>query len=270
MSSFARLCLVLFCSLTVLSGCGDSSKSNKDSAYPKQGADKGDFKVAMVPAVDRDDQNAEDFIKETGTVKGIAEAMNETLNLPRNVKVEFSSTDEGPAYTSADHTIVFGYPFVDYIAGVFAQAYPDASQKELLQKTDNVVGFILMHEMGHALVDLYDLPITGREEDSVDNLATVITVGALPNGDQIAFDFADFFSQIQNDPSKLSEVDFWDEHSLDVQRANQTVCLIYGSDPGKYSDLAEFIPEERRELCPDEWQQQDDSWSKLLDPHTKP
>ena len=35
------------------------------------------------------------------------------------------------------------------------------------------VAFVLVHEIGHALVDVLDLPVVGQEEDAVDQLATI-------------------------------------------------------------------------------------------------
>ena len=39
-----------------------------------------------------------------------------------------------------------------------------------------------MHEMGHALIDLYDLPVLGKEEDAADSVATVFLTRAVGNG----------------------------------------------------------------------------------------
>src|SRR5690606_27845489 len=36
------------------------------------------------------------------------------------------------------------------------------------------VRFIVLHETGHALVHLLDLPVTGRQEDAVDQLAAIL------------------------------------------------------------------------------------------------
>lgn len=33
---------------------------------------------------------------------------------------------------------------------------------------------MLFHELGHAFISLYDLPITGREEDAVDQFAAIL------------------------------------------------------------------------------------------------
>jgi hypothetical protein len=156
------------------------------------------------------------------------------------------------------------------VSQTFADGEPDLSDQDLAAKTDEVIGFVMLHEMGHALVDELNIPITGREEDSVDNLATVILVDGLgTDGGDVALDFADFFGLLQKDPTQLQAVDFWDEHSLDAQRANDQTCLVYGSDPTSFGDLQQFIPNSRLQRCPDEWAQARASWEKLLGPSLK-
>src|SRR5688500_14135049 len=41
--------------------------------------------------------------------------------------------------------------------------------------------FILYHELGHALIDLLNLPVLGREEDAADNLASVMMIPEQPD-----------------------------------------------------------------------------------------
>jgi hypothetical protein len=257
----------------LLAACGGSNRkggySNRDKAYSGANSkDKGDF-VLTIGKPSKADDAAATLVTEIGSVKALVDVMNEVMILPRDIDVVFASTDEGPAYDSSTRTLVVGYPFVQYIANTFNSANPDISAKDLAISTDNVVDFVLLHEMGHALIDQLEIPITGKEEDSADSLATTITAEAIPEGGDYALDFADFFSLLQEDPSKLTEVDFWDEHSLDIQRANEAVCLVYGSDPKKYAGLEDYIPDDRLARCPDEWTQISTSWDKLLTPYLK-
>lgn len=256
-----------------VAGCGGDGEEQGEEGVTIPGSpppdDRGDFKLTLEPPEDEADEDAASFVEEAGTLEGVVDAMNETIALPRDITVVAQSGEEGPAYDPSSRALVINYPFVNYVAEVFSGANPDISEDDLLTKTDDVVGFVLLHEMGHALVDQLKIPITAKEEDSVDNLAALITTEFIPEGADIALDFADFFALTQKDPSLLEEVDFWDEHSLDIQRANQTVCLVFGSDPDKYGGLAEFIAEERAPRCPQEWEQVAGSWLRLLEPYAK-
>jgi hypothetical protein len=65
---------------------------------------------------------------------------------------------------------------------------------------------------------------------------------------------------------------FYDEHSLDQVRAYHIVCLIVGSDPGKFTDLASEVklPKDRQETCPRDFAKASQSWGAALKSHLRP
>jgi Putative metallopeptidase len=64
---------------------------------------------------------------------------------------------------------------------------------------------------------------------------------------------------------------FYDEHGLDEQRAYQIVCLMVGSDPVKYKDLADEtkLPADRQESCKQDYADASTSWDEVLKPHRR-
>jgi hypothetical protein len=124
------------------------------------------------------------------------------------------------------------------------------------------------HELGHALVDLYQLPITGREEDAVDQLATFLLADGTEQGEQAALDAAEAFLI---DADQVDEMAYSDEHALGQQRFYNIVCWVYGQDPEAHADLVgeEYLPEERAQGCQHEYEQLATSWTKLLQPHLR-
>ena len=125
-------------------------------------------------------------------------------------------------------------------------------------------------------ISVYDLPVTGREEDVADQLAAYILLtpgddGKIdPESVQAVKDFARVFAAsgagTQVSPGALA-----DEHSLDMQRVYNLDCWIYGSNPDANADLVTSgqLPEDRASGCPAEWEQLDQAWSTLLDPYFK-
>ena len=124
--------------------------------------------------------------------------------------------------------------------------------------------FIFYHELGHALVDVLDLPITGREEDAVDQLSTLVLLSAGEEGREAALTGAVWFGLRAS--AATGQLPFWDEHSLDEQRFYNILCLVYGSDPesGHYLVEEGLLPQERAIRCPNEYEQMDSSWNQLL------
>jgi hypothetical protein len=68
---------------------------------------------------------------------------------------------------------------------------------------------------------------------------------------------------------KQSARPMYDEHGLDLQRAYQIVCLMVGSDPRAFSDIATRakLPQERQESCQRDFDDARDAWVSLLKSH---
>ena len=138
--------------------------------------------------------------------------------------------------------------------------------------------FILLHESGHALIDLLDLPAVGREEDSVDQLAAVLLLTHADDSEtknditrvlQLASVWFKVNSQSSGSPDVAS---FADEHSLDAQRYFNLLCMVYGLDPKDNGAIVDngMLPKERAARCPDEASKISRSWARLLLPHFSP
>lgn len=152
---------------------------------------------------------------------------------------------------------------------------PKALTIEFVQ--DNL-RFILLHESGHALIDLLDLPAVGREEDSVDQLAAVLLLSHVDDKEsknditrvlQLASVWFKVNSQSSSSPDTAS---FADEHSLDAQRYFNLLCMVYGLDPENNSSIVDngMLPKERAARCPDEAAKINRSWARLILPHFSP
>ena len=118
-------------------------------------------------------------------------------------------------------------------------------------------------------MDAYDLPITGREEDAVDQLSVLLLADGSEEGEQMVLDAAVSFSKKAGD--ELDELAFADEHSLDQQRYYNIVCLLYGQNEEKFASLVRdgTLPESRAERCSQEFARVDKAWDALLAPYTK-
>ena len=125
---------------------------------------------------------------------------------------------------------------------------------------------IFYHELGHAVIDLMQVPIFGQEEDAAD-VMSVMLIDWLFDEDAaqaIAYDSAFGFL---NDPSGQEEVAYWAVHGPDEQRYYNHVCLFYGANPDERHDLAEELglPADRAESCPEEYELAADSWGGVFD-----
>jgi hypothetical protein len=108
---------------------------------------------------------------------------------------------------------------------------------------------VLLHETGHALTDLLDLPVFGREEDMADQIAAYIALQfGKKDARQLILGFAYLWSMFA-DPTTKS--DYADEHGTVSQRLYNTLCIAYGGDPDTFGDFVDsgWLPPERAQHC---------------------
>lgn len=263
--AIVRRCALAF-ALLALVACGPLPEEGGEEA-----ADTGDFVVKYEATENEDYQELEAILKEVRLLEDTVQELNGTFALPGEVPVVIRECGEVNAfYDPESKEISLCYELVEYYSGMFLSE--DQTEEEATEGGEAVAGatlFTFFHELGHALIDLYDLPVTGREEDAVDQLATLILLEGGEAGENAALNGA--WSFLTEEEESEEELAFWDEHSLDEQRFYNIVCWSYGKNPEGFQGLVddETLPEYRAAQCPAEYDRMSRSWDALLEPHLK-
>jgi hypothetical protein len=195
----------------------------------------------------------------------IAARLGDSIRLPKDITLATAHCAEPNAsYEPSASRVTLCYELFRDLSDRFAT---DPGQGYIVSGT---VLFALMHELGHALVDVLALPITGREEDAVDQLATILLLEQGPAGDSLAFGAVGWLIT-SAESGHLDRLAFADDHGLDLQRVYNLVCWIYGRSPDQYPQVIErgWLPDTRRPKCQREYQQLSASWSRLLEPYRR-
>lgn len=270
--------------LDILADLGGASVAMPDQAL-RLGAGFDDSAIAGAANITAPKLGADDFSRQRGMV-GQLQFMN--AQNPRNVALRRWLEGEGTLRSFVEWTGAhFGRPIPVFAAECGGpNAFYIPSQRKIvicyeladdliaklrgLFKPDDlgsaVMGgllFILIHEYGHALIHQLQLPATGREEDAVDQLATVALIGTGTKGIRYALAAMRWFDASE----KLGyRVPYWDEHSANGVRAHEIACLVYGSDPQGLSLIAgsDWLPTRRARRCPAEFQKASAAWGQLL------
>lgn len=234
--------------------------------------DEGDFYIADAEDVTDDVlQEVLESLDEDEFLEGIVEGLNESLNLPVDISINFKQCGEENAYYDPDTTAITVCLELFTEPRAKLEAFYDNDED-----TDAAIrGYalsIIYHEVGHAVVNVMEIPVTGREEDAVDQFAVWWLAGN-DEGDLSIIDAAlGFYEDPEGDArSGSSEDSLADEHSLSQQRYYNFLCWVYGSNTSAHANLLdeEWLTSARAERCEDEFQQLNTSWDVLMEGRLK-
>lgn len=229
---------------------------------------KGTFKVGASPLRRDKKIRMRMTADDRKALQEVADEMNKVFLLPRDIYLSVNDCGVANAFYDPDaKEIILCTELVADFEKAFAKEFKNKQEAE--QAVDDSTVFVFFHELGHALIDIYDLPVTGKEEDAVDQLSTLIVADGSPDGAASVFNGALAFAI--TDEGELDDSAFWDEHSLGRQRFYNIICLLYGQDPKTHKDLVKqnILPNERAQRCPSEYQRAEKAWGTLLSPHMK-
>ncbi|BBX04711.1 hypothetical protein BST36_08130 [Mycolicibacterium moriokaense] len=254
----------------------DQTVDSKNGPAPEAPADGGSGGKMIVVYEDADTPeavNGKKIQQENQMLEDLADDVNESLNLPHDVTLRGAQCGTPNAYWSeSDNAITMCYEDTDWSLDAFTKAGDSDPLKSALGSEYTT----FYHELAHMATSIYDLPITGREEDAADQAAAYLLLtpgedGQDPESVDAVKDFARAFAVLAEVQTEFSAEDMADEHSLNLQRVYNLECWIYGSNPEANGDLVANgqLPQDRAERCPEEWEQIDQAWSTLLEPHWK-
>jgi putative metallopeptidase DUF4344 len=135
--------------------------------------------------------------------------------------------------------------------------------------------FAIAHEFGHAVFDIYNLPVLGRQEDAADQFAThfLLQFGGdlayrLIRG--AAYTHHELIQSLKDKPKVTVPIQtFASDHGSPEQRFYNLVCIAYGYDPTTFAAVVEngYLPEARAKVCKYEYSNLAYAIKKLVGPH---
>jgi len=272
MKTIAAHILVLAALLIVI-GTAQLNAQSKPVGPPapakpaKNPLDKGDFKVGFSPITRAKTPKKAMPADEVAIFQEIADALNGFIAMPKDIYINIDTCGEANAFYSPDSDeIIFCYELIDQFENEFSTVTKDP--KKLDEMVSDTVMQTLFHELGHCLIDVWDLPATGREEDAVDQLASIIMLDGSTEGQRSTVNAALEF-EIASRGDNTKDMVFWDEHSFNKTRFFDMMCLVYGSNPVKNGNMVgpKKLPEERAGRCEIEYKRATNAWFKLLAPY---
>ena len=218
-------------------------------------------------------QHGRQLMMDDELLEGLTHYVNDTLNLPSDVLVLAQQCGGTDVVDSTDgETIWLCYETIEHAERMFANDnHPDPATAAL-----NFTNALFFHELGHALIRVFDLPFTGREEDVADQLGAVLLLAPGEDGKpyphlvQIALDTARRWGLYAAEAGD-EEYDHSERHSFNLQRMYNWLCWIYGSDPEANASIVTSgdLPEDRAVWCDEEFQKMSAGWHLMLEPYLR-
>jgi hypothetical protein len=252
------------------------AEARQSAGYPapkgKTGDKDGQLVVTYEEATTPEAIAGRDLMEKTHFLDAIAKSVSDWYVLPNDIPVVGAQCGEANDFWSpSDKKLTLCYEDVAQSLKIFAA---DPQPEETARRI--AIGSFF-HEVGHMVIDIYDLPVTGREEDVADQLAAYELLAPYADGHvdqdfvQAAKDTAREYFVLSKEGGPLEQDAFADVHTPDQARAYNFECWIYGSNPDANADVVSSgdLPQGRADGCQGEWDQLVKGWTALLEPHMR-
>ena len=203
------------------------------------------------------------------------------FQLPENLYIKMGGCNGIPNayFFREDHrpTILVCY---EYLHDVY-EMLPTDPTPEGITPEDALCGqllFAVAHEFGHAVFDIYNLPLLGRQEDAADQFAIhfLLQFGGERAQKLIwgaAYAYNRHIKNYKDNPKvTLPLLAFSNEHGSAEQRFYNLICIAYGYDSKIFATVVEngYLPDARAKVCRYEYSSLANAIKKLIAPHIDP
>jgi hypothetical protein len=162
------------------------------------------------------------------------------------------------------------YEYFEYI-----QKYTAKAERFGLTVKDAMIGPVVevfLHEVGHAVVQILDIPYFGRQEDTADYFATYVLLQFAKDDARRLILGASLLAgtEAMEEQSKAPELRLLaDTHALPAQRYYNRWCMAYGADPELFGDAMALgmLPQHRARGCRYEWLTNEFAFKTLIAPY---
>jgi len=196
------------------------------------------------------------------------------LRLPRELMVRLAQCGAETVPYQSGGPVTICYEIVQRIVDITLENSKEPEEQTMV--IDGTFVEAVLHELAHAVFDLLQVPIWGREEDAADRVAALIMIQF---GDKVAVTTiagtAKFFEYSKR---AWTGGDFAEVGSTEAQRFYNYLCIAYGGDPITFRFVAPRpgpsqmarLPAHRAERCAREFEQVRHAFDLRIMPYVDP
>jgi hypothetical protein len=239
-------------------------------ASPAMAANRSDrIRVEYVPPKDSAHRPIYDAIRSQRALEKVQQILS-PLRLPRILRMKVEGCDGVSNAWYDEGAITVCYEYLDELW----KNIPEQPTAAGLAPIDALIGpfvDVFLHEAAHAVFDILQVPLFGREEDAADQFSAYIMLrfGKVEARRLILGSAYQYKGDLGAKTVSLDLKKFSDEHGTPAQRFFNLLCIAYGSDNKLFADFVDkgYLPKDRAEGCEGEYQQVAHAISRLIAPH---
>jgi hypothetical protein len=192
------------------------------------------------------------------------------LRLPRILRMKVEGCDGVSNAWYDEGAVTVCYEYLDELW----KNMPEQTTATGAAPIDALIGpfvDVFLHEAAHALFDILNVPVFGREEDAADQFSAYVMLrfGKAEARRLILGSAHQYKGDLTDKTVSLDLKKFSDEHGTPAQRFFNVLCIAYGADDKLFADLVDkgYLPKERAEGCEGEYRQVAHAMTRLIGPH---
>jgi hypothetical protein len=251
--------LVLAAAEAVAGGC-------RANAAPRPRPDRIDISYGEPRSPDNRQVHA--LIKERQGLEKLRDLLR-PLRLPHRLMLQTRDCEGISNAWSNEESVTVCYEFLNDIW----KNVPEQTTPAGVAPIDALIGPFLdvfLHETGHAVFAILNIPVFGREEDAADQFSTYIMLrlGKEEARRLILGSAYQYKGDLSAPTLTIAQRKFADEHGTPAQRFYNLLCTAYGADPKLFADVVakNFLPEDRAAGCEREYAQVAHAFDTLIGP----
>ena len=208
-----------------------------------------------------------DQLRATSVLERLSEFLS-PLRLPRPLTLKVQGCDGQVNAYYWNYEVMVCYEYFYFLLKVA----PQMPTPEGLTRHDALVGMtadVFLHETGHAVFDMLEIPFLGREEDVADEFSAYIQLQMSREDARRLILAVAYLGSKQAQEKMESMAQQADIHELPAQRYYNVLCMAYGSDPSLFADAIDYwhLPKERAKNCHYEYLRFRYAYETLIGPY---
>ena len=213
-------------------------------------------------------QQAKDIVQHSSILTTIKQLSQTRYIFAPSLDIVFGSA-KGPAFDSTQQQIQIPYQYITQLLQHMNDSGMYPTQQQRYQATTDALLLTLLHEIGHAYILDRAIPILGDNENTIDNFVIFLLLNDIERGNEIAINSNQLFGIDALNSSELKNNPFIQQHGLSSSRYQHILCLVYGSDPVRYSRLFDTLSltqrQQQQRHCNDTFSTTHQGWLYYLD-----